>query len=351
MDYMDEEQSGESAWRANYSTLAALADKVTEVLDDQAERGQVLKLSEAEARSLYPNLVVASPSANRKDKPNGVVIARVLFDGTNGIHVNKRTRIRDQERSPIAAVLKRAMREKARVGERTFALTADVSEAHRQVPIAECDWRMQARSNPGLQSTSTRLGPLAVPLLLTTGLELRRPWAAWLSTSLENRRTHGTCWWRTTSTLKPVALGTVQHCSPCSSCVRPAMFLSRGIRLRAEIQQLGLASNSSIEARNFSETRRMVHSMFERCCVVGVCEDVNVRGRIGTHCICRRSSGERAPFPSSSVSFPHVASQTVSQKSSSVRRIHPDTSFQAVGTLPTLSLCSQPAFFRRLTED
>ena len=139
MDYMDEEQSGESAWRANYSTLAALADKVTEVLDDQAERGQVLKLSEAEARSLFPNLVVASLSANRKDKPNGVATAKVLFDGTNGIHVSERTRIRDQERSPIAADLKRATRVKARVGERIFALAADVSEAHRQVPIAECD--------------------------------------------------------------------------------------------------------------------------------------------------------------------------------------------------------------------
>ena len=135
MDNMDEEQSGESSWRANYSTPAALADKVTEVLDDQAERGQVLKLSEA--RSLYPNLVVASLGANRKDNRNGVVTARVLFDGTTGIHVNKRTRTRDQEISPIAADLKRAMREKARAGE------AGVSEAHRQVPVAEFDWWLQ----------------------------------------------------------------------------------------------------------------------------------------------------------------------------------------------------------------
>ena len=163
LDYMDEEQSGESPWRANYSTLAALADKVTEVLDDQAERGQVLKLSEAEARSLYPKLVVASLGANRKDKPNGVVTARVLFDGTNGIHVNKRTRIRDQERSPIAADLKRAMREKARVGERTFALTADVSEAHRQVPIAECDWWMQGcQVQPGSSVYVNKVGTFDV---------------------------------------------------------------------------------------------------------------------------------------------------------------------------------------------
>ena len=49
--------------------------------------------------------------------------------------------MRDQQRTPIAADIKRVMREKAALGQRTFALTADVSEAHRQIPIAECDWR------------------------------------------------------------------------------------------------------------------------------------------------------------------------------------------------------------------
>ena len=42
--------------------------------------------------------------------------------------MNRRTRIRDQERAPVAADLKRVMREKARFGEGTFALTADVAE-------------------------------------------------------------------------------------------------------------------------------------------------------------------------------------------------------------------------------
>ena len=56
--------------------------------------------------------------------------------------MNTRTRIRDQERGPIAADLKRVMREKSRVGVPTFALTADVSEAHRQIPIAEQDWHL-----------------------------------------------------------------------------------------------------------------------------------------------------------------------------------------------------------------
>ena len=50
----------------------------------------------------------------------------MLFDGTHGLCVNTRTRIRDQERAPIAPDLKRTMLEKA--SELTFALTADVPD-------------------------------------------------------------------------------------------------------------------------------------------------------------------------------------------------------------------------------
>ena len=48
---------------------------------------------------------MADLEANRKDKPNGVVSARVLFDGSNGIAVNRRSRIGDQETAPVAADL------------------------------------------------------------------------------------------------------------------------------------------------------------------------------------------------------------------------------------------------------
>ena len=139
---MEGDVGGESAWRRNYTSLQELSDKVVDVLEDQARRGQVLKFTETEARARSPNLVVASLGANRKDKPNGTVTARVLFDGTHVTSVNKRTRIRDQERAPIAADLKRSMREKAREGLTTFALTADVPEVHRQVPIDERDWHL-----------------------------------------------------------------------------------------------------------------------------------------------------------------------------------------------------------------
>ena len=120
---------------------SASQSKLRRCFEDQAGRGQALKFTEAKARARFLDLVVASLGAQRKDKPNGVISARVLFDGTHGLAVNTRTRICDQERSPIAADLKRAMKEKAELGQPTFALTADVSGAHQQVPVHLSDWR------------------------------------------------------------------------------------------------------------------------------------------------------------------------------------------------------------------
>ena len=55
------------------------------------------KVPEVEARNRFPNFGVASLGAQRKEKPRGIVSARVLFDGTNGNFVNTSTHLRDQE--------------------------------------------------------------------------------------------------------------------------------------------------------------------------------------------------------------------------------------------------------------
>ena len=65
---------------------------------------------------------------------DGVVTARVAFDGTRA--VNTRTRIRDQgsgEGSNCRS--KRVIREKSQVGVRPFPLTADVTECS---PSSSC---------------------------------------------------------------------------------------------------------------------------------------------------------------------------------------------------------------------
>ena len=46
---LEEEHQSEHPWRQNYASLVGYVDKFEAVLEDQAGRGQVLKLTEAEA--------------------------------------------------------------------------------------------------------------------------------------------------------------------------------------------------------------------------------------------------------------------------------------------------------------
>ena len=99
---VDEVLATQGVLNKNYSTLLFIRAEVEEVLWDQAGRGQVLVMPDAEAKNRFPNLVVASLGA-QKEKPGGVISARLLFDDTNGDFANTST----------------------------FGLTADVKEAHR----------------------------------------------------------------------------------------------------------------------------------------------------------------------------------------------------------------------------
>ena len=75
---LQDERQSEHPWRQNYTTLAGLADEVVAVLEDQVSKRQVLSFTGAEGVAKYPDFVLASLGANRKDKPNGVVTARVF---------------------------------------------------------------------------------------------------------------------------------------------------------------------------------------------------------------------------------------------------------------------------------
>ena len=198
-----------SMWRTNYASSDVFSDKVLVVLEDQATRGQVIKMTEHEARRRYPDLVVAALGAQRKDKPGRAVSARVLFDRTQ-------TRIRDQERGPIAADMKRVMREKSSVRVPTFAFTADVSEAHRQIPIAERDWHLLV----------VRFVWRCVSILLLVTCCLA------LSTWQAARLTRGTCWLLTTTILMRAAQTTEQHCFTFSPSPQQRTYLCHGARLQ-----------------------------------------------------------------------------------------------------------------------
>ena len=91
LDYLEQSVDPGSVWRRNFSTLATFEEQVLEVMHDKASRGQPMMCWEAEARRTYPNLVIASLGAQRKEKPCGKVVVRVLFHGTHGLSVNTRT--------------------------------------------------------------------------------------------------------------------------------------------------------------------------------------------------------------------------------------------------------------------
>ena len=77
--------------------------------------------------------------------------------------LSTRTRVRDQERGPIAADIKRLMRGKSKTSEPTFALTADVTEAHRQTPSVEQDWHLLGcQVQPGGEVFVNTVGTLGV---------------------------------------------------------------------------------------------------------------------------------------------------------------------------------------------
>ena len=74
--------SGVRNW--NTSSAPPLALKVREALLDHSNRGQVLVLSEAETKRLYPNVVVASRGALKKEKADWEVLAQVQRHYTSG---------------------------------------------------------------------------------------------------------------------------------------------------------------------------------------------------------------------------------------------------------------------------
>ena len=105
-------------------------------------RGQVIKRTEAQAKE-FEGLVIASMRVLRKEGATPEEdTARVLLDGTRSVPINSRIRVRDQERSPIAADLKRALRQRSARKESSMAITADIKEAHRLVPISHHNWAM-----------------------------------------------------------------------------------------------------------------------------------------------------------------------------------------------------------------
>jgi hypothetical protein len=130
-------------WSTNYSSAAKIEEKVADTFEEQAKQGMMVKVTYRQARELYgERLRVASLGAVGPEGDE-----RVIHDGTHQVAVNNGIRVRDQDETPLhedlAAVLGA---EEKYESSKFFALSFDVSKAHRRIPIAPCDWGLQACS-------------------------------------------------------------------------------------------------------------------------------------------------------------------------------------------------------------
>ena len=90
-----------------------------------------------EAKARFPDLVVSSLGAVVKaDQTTGETLSvRIVLDGTNHVAVNNQIRVRDQDRCPTAADIRRAQREQASCS-RGIGIAAGVKSAHRLPAVA-----------------------------------------------------------------------------------------------------------------------------------------------------------------------------------------------------------------------
>jgi hypothetical protein len=98
------------------------------------------QMPEAEARAMFGSkLCIAALGV--VDETSKI---RVIHDGSNGVHVNHKIRVRDQVRCPGAGELRTLIAERASRGLRSFAILGDASKAHRRMKVRKSDWGYQA---------------------------------------------------------------------------------------------------------------------------------------------------------------------------------------------------------------
>ena len=137
--------STDSVWRDNYKSAKGEEKEIERQLSDMTDRDLCLKLEPGLAAKQFPGLVVSSlgvvvkeattPDSNRK--------VRIVLDGTHGVQLNRRIRVRDQDRCPTALDVKRQQREQQGC-RRGLGLAADAKDAHRLPVVDPRDWRLQS---------------------------------------------------------------------------------------------------------------------------------------------------------------------------------------------------------------
>ncbi len=135
--------STEAVWRDNYRSARQCSDAVEKQLEDHYNRGMALKVPAARAEEDFPGIRVSSLGAVIKLAEAGAEPSvRLVLDGSHGVATNTAIRVRDQDRCPTAADVKRQQRCQAAT-RRGLGVAVDVAEAHRLPRVHPEDWRFQ----------------------------------------------------------------------------------------------------------------------------------------------------------------------------------------------------------------
>ena len=131
---------------SNYASTDLFKTEVKKVLDDQTARGQIEVVTEAEAKRRFGSkLSIASLAAIEKGvNEDGSTDVRIVHDGTNGVGINGRIKVLDYVAHPGSIDVQGALRYCQDSGLPYYGVTADVSEAHRQVRVRQQDVGYQA---------------------------------------------------------------------------------------------------------------------------------------------------------------------------------------------------------------
>ena len=132
----------------SYVSAKGFESQLQEAFEKEAEIGWMREITDDDAKRIYGDRLAVAALKVVKEKTK----FRVAHDGTHGVAVNNRIRVRDQARSPTAGEIKTLMREKQRLhgGARRFVFVGDIASAHRRVKVRPEDWGLQAcRLGPG----------------------------------------------------------------------------------------------------------------------------------------------------------------------------------------------------------
>ncbi len=140
---------GSGSWQRNYGSADAVQDELEKQLDELVRLDKAGRATVEQIKTWWPDAAVASLGALVQLRPDGDLKVRALYDGTRGVDINPKIRVRDKDRGPATADVRCVMRQLAKSGRRAVGIKADVKDAHREIPVREADWKLQiCRARP-----------------------------------------------------------------------------------------------------------------------------------------------------------------------------------------------------------